>query len=312
MFFEGSEKKLEVVVKKGAKSLRSYGRDAWEEVVHKSRATILSEISNDHQDAYLLSESSLFVSDSRMVMITCGKTTLVHAAQAVLNLVPSEDIELLMYERKREIFPEYQRSNFYQDAKLLNEMIDGDAYRFGAEDDHHIYLFHTKNSFVPEESDSTLEILMHGLEREAAAIFESGKAHNEDSINKSGVRELLPEYLVDDFIFEPQGYSLNAIYEDKYFTIHVTPQELGSYVSFETNHVFNTESKKEFIEKVLKIFKPNSCVLLSFQKEGINKEVACNFRLKRQVDEKISGFDVKYLHYYKPQEASSSAEKLEI
>ena len=87
MFFEGSEKKLEIVVSKDSPDLRSYGREMWEKVVERSRATILSSISNEYIDAYLLSESSLFVSKDRVLMITCGTTTLVHAASAILEFV---------------------------------------------------------------------------------------------------------------------------------------------------------------------------------------------------------------------------------
>ena len=44
-------------------SLRELGRPFWDEVVRRSRAQVLSVISNDACDAYLLSESSLFVLD---------------------------------------------------------------------------------------------------------------------------------------------------------------------------------------------------------------------------------------------------------
>ena len=311
MFFEGSEKKLEIVIKKDAPSLRSFDRKHWNKVVESSRATILSEISNDKMDAYLLSESSLFVSDRRAMMITCGTTTLVHAVSAMLKFIHKDDIELLIYERKREIFPEYQRSNFYQDAKILNENFDGKAFRFGDEDDHHILLYRYENGFQPTEEDMTLEVLMHGLERSAAQVFECGSRHNEESIIRSGVRELLPGYQVDDFIFEPQGYSLNAIKEDKYFTIHVTPQQFGSYVSFETNHVFSDDMEK-CVRRVFEVFKPSTCNLFFFQKEGLNQDVNCDFRLKKKVKHKISGFDVHFNHYYKPQESASSAVELEI
>ncbi|MEC9283992.1 MAG: adenosylmethionine decarboxylase [Bdellovibrionota bacterium] len=311
MFFEGSEKKIELVVKSSARGLRSYGRKAWEEVVAKSRASILSDISNEQMDAYLLSESSLFVSDRRALMITCGTTTLVHAVIAMLKFIPKEDVELLIYERKREIFPEYQRSNFYQDVKLLREHVDGTAYRFGDEDDHHIYLFQMENNFQASEKDRTLEILMHGLDRSAAQVFESGNAHNEQSVLKSGVRELLKDYQVDDFIFEPQGYSLNAIKEDQYYTIHVTPQSFGSYVSFETNHS-DQDELKSLVERVLEVFKPSSCDILYFEKQGLDNKIPCAFQKKRSYGAEIAGYRVDFDHYYKVSDTIKPAEILEI
>lgn len=50
--------------------------------------------------------------------------------------------------------------------------------------------------------------------------------------------------------------------EDKYFTIHVTPQVECAYVSFETN--VNEISYKELINKVLRIFKPGQFTLTFF------------------------------------------------
>ena len=38
-----------------------------------------------------------------------------------------------------------------------------------------------------------------------------------------------------DVLFEPCGYSLNAMKGDTYYTMHVTPEEDFSYASFETN-----------------------------------------------------------------------------
>ena len=68
-FFEGPEKKLELVTTPEAGSLRDLGSGVWRKVVEASGATILSELQNDHCTGYLLSESSLFVYDDWCVMI---------------------------------------------------------------------------------------------------------------------------------------------------------------------------------------------------------------------------------------------------
>jgi S-adenosylmethionine decarboxylase len=81
LFFEGSEKKIEIIFKPSAPNLRALGKPFWEDVVWASGAKILSQVSNEHMDAYLLSESSLFVYDRYLVMITCGRTRLIQAAK---------------------------------------------------------------------------------------------------------------------------------------------------------------------------------------------------------------------------------------
>jgi len=121
----------------------------------------------------------------------------------------------------------------------------GKSYRFGDGDDHHVFLFHLDKPYQPSADDLTLEILMHGVDPQAARVFMSGPQRKKEFIReKSGVWSILPGFQVGDYLFEPMGYSLNAIRGAKYYTIHVTPQKNGSYVSFETNCVEATAARR--------------------------------------------------------------------
>ena len=75
-YFEGTEKKLELTIDPGLDSLRTFGDAYWTEVARAAGADVLSKLSNDFVDAYLLSESSMFVFDHRVLMMTCGQTKL--------------------------------------------------------------------------------------------------------------------------------------------------------------------------------------------------------------------------------------------
>ena len=102
------------------------------------------------------------------------------------------------------------------------------------------------------------------------------------------------------------GYSLNSIYNNRYFTIHVTPESDGSYISFETN-AFNKEAQVEWAQKVLSVFKPMSFDLVLFNKGKIQRPDFDNYVLKRQVAEKIStGYDTQYFSYYQPNDSEQS------
>ena len=102
MFFEGSEKKLEMVLSSTCENMRTKN---WSPVVAKAGAHIVSHFSSATCDAYLLSESSLFVWDHRLTMITCGKTTLVDVTLELFNEYGIHQIESLIFERKNEFFP---------------------------------------------------------------------------------------------------------------------------------------------------------------------------------------------------------------
>ena len=267
-FFEGPEKKVELVVRKGFRSLRSFGSGPWRGVVEKARAAVLSRISNERCDAWLLSESRLFVFDNRAVMITCGRTTLVEAVGAMLEFIPLDAIGLLIYERKNENFPERQPTTFGEDVRFLERFMPGRIVIFGEERGHHISLFHLEKNYEPEADDMTLEILMHGIGKDSRSLFCTGSRRSIDAIHdRTGIGRILPGFAVDDFLFEPQGYSLNAVRGGEYYAIHVTPQEKSSYVSFETNHLFRSDLD-EVTDRVLRIFRPKACDILFFQPEG--------------------------------------------
>jgi hypothetical protein len=88
--FEGPEKTMEVVFRAdvGApEGLRSLSRNQLDELCTKARCSIMSSISNSYMDAYVLSESSLFVYRHRLVMKTCGTTTLL--VEFILMMVSS-------------------------------------------------------------------------------------------------------------------------------------------------------------------------------------------------------------------------------
>ena len=103
--FEGPEKKLDIILFSPRSDLRSNRDGKWQKVVNSSGSRILSSISTDDLDAYLLSESSLFVWNNRILMITCGKTSLINALPKILDLIDGAPVALVYYGRKKENFP---------------------------------------------------------------------------------------------------------------------------------------------------------------------------------------------------------------
>ncbi len=87
--FEGPEKVLEIDFAPGhgsARGLRDIPRGSWDGILTEAACTILDTLSNDKFDSYVLSESSLFVYPLKMILKTCGTTTLLKAIGPLLEI----------------------------------------------------------------------------------------------------------------------------------------------------------------------------------------------------------------------------------
>src|SRR3546814_830505 len=108
--FEGPEKNLEVCFQPGVGpdgGCRNLTRDELDELCAEAKCTILSKITNQYLDAYVLSESSLFVYEYKMVLKTCGTTTLLKCLALLLKMTKQLGMELewVGYSRKNYTFP---------------------------------------------------------------------------------------------------------------------------------------------------------------------------------------------------------------
>ena len=301
-FFEGPEKKVELTVVDDHPSLRRLGEAFWHRVVNASGAEVVSKRSNDVFDAYLLSESSLFVYESFVTMITCGRTQLVRGVDVMLEAIPDEAIAVLIYERKNEHFPHEQASSFFEDARHLAERLDGRALRSGVEHEHAVRLFHTTRGYQPVQEDRTLEVLMHGIDERCAETFLASRRPPSGTLAQQlGLRRALEGFEVDEFVFDPAGYSLNGMRDEAYVTLHVTPERVGSYVSFETNAPELDHDPSGLVQEVVERFRPESFDVVVFEPDDdpVSVDVP-GYVLRKHVQEPVSGYHVTFQHFYRP------------
>jgi S-adenosylmethionine decarboxylase len=297
VLFEGPEKKLEVLAAVGSPSLRGLGNGFWEDVVARSQAEVLSRVTNADMDAYLLSESSLFVTDRWFVMITCGRTTLVSAAEAILDQLPLTRLDSLIYERKNENFPHLQRTTFAQDVAMLRQRVSGGDMVIGDRQGDHIALFHLDRDCYPEPDDTTLEVLMYGIDPAIREIFAPGVSDPATLRRRIGLTAMFPGFIVDDHLFDPHGYSYNGIQGPHYATLHVTPQQIGSYVSFETNYRLGIAAQRALIERLLACFRPQRCDLLLFGGRLDPNGPPLGFEITMTTQRRLGcGYSIDYAH----------------
>ena len=306
--FEGPEKTLEVVFRKmgdahgpqtispgdaaggGTRKigLRSLCRDELDLICARARVTILSSISNTYLDAYVLSESSLFVYPYMLVLKTCGTTTLLRCISVLINLGHKLGLEIdwVGYSRKNFNFPgdqSWPHQSFHQELEYLYshrnlcDRLDGSGYTLGPVTSDHWFVYvadHTiRSQSLEMDTDRVLNIMMFDIDEDVANLFyynnyeTIGGESKEDEIKRiskqqsthSGIDALVPGAVIDARAFEPCGYSMNAILFRSYSTIHITPEAGSSYVSFETNQ--KVASYNSLISNVIRTFCPKRFVM---------------------------------------------------
>ncbi len=236
--FEGPEKKLKVTLTSGAPSLRAFSEATWREVLAAAGAGVVSRVRGERWDAYVLSESSLFVGDASMTLITCGQTHLVGAAERLLEELAPGALSQLIYERKSEHFPHLQATSFEEDAARLSALLasvsaapnPAHTLRIGEGREFYVDVLHHRAAESSEQpTDASLEVLMHRPSEAICARFDRARAPDAQAL----IRTIAPGFELHEHYFEPQGYSVNGLLGEAFVTVHVTPEVSGSYVSFE-------------------------------------------------------------------------------
>ena len=222
--FEGPEKLLEVwftpseVALPASASplgLKAVPQASWREMLDLVNCKVLSVVASRNVDAYLLSESSMFVFPHKLVLKTCGTTTLLCGLPRMLEIAAVEagfpvakpasaegqettaaSPHRIFYSRKNYLYPHQQRGphrSWRDEVRYLDNMFArGSAYMIGKMNGEHWYLYITgprtnpTPSIVPQTlqpdvqhvdaGDETLEILMTDLEESNGQKFYADNA----------------------------------------------------------------------------------------------------------------------------------------
>ncbi|KAJ9564274.1 hypothetical protein OSB04_000240 [Centaurea solstitialis] len=275
--FEGYEKRLEITFSDpglfadpGGRGLRSLTKDQLDDILTPAECTIVSSLSNDELDSYVLSESSLFVYPFKIIIKTCGTTKLLLSIPPILKLSSqlSLSVESVRYTRGSFIFPgaqSFPHRSFTEEVTTLNGYFGnlgsgGKAYVMGGVDKNRKWHVYSASSVeTADHSVYTLEMCMTGLDKKRASVFFKDQSSSAAVMTEvSGIRKILPGSQICDFEFDPCGYSMNAIESDAISTIHVTPEDGFSYASFEAvGYAFESANDLTgLIERVLSCFEP--------------------------------------------------------
>mmetsp|Transcript_5040 Transcript_5040/g.15378 ORF Transcript_5040/g.15378 Transcript_5040/m.15378 type:complete len:409 (-) Transcript_5040:193-1419(-) len=329
--FEGPEKKLEVdfcVDPDRPRGLRDVTEKQWSAMLRLAGCTIVSATSNAHMDSFVLSESSLFVYPFQVILKTCGTTTLLGALPLLLQYARDLGLTLcfVVFCRKNYMFPHKQifpHTTFGTEvAQLSRHFKDaGSAYVLGPLTGDHWYLY-TADFRVKKatgENDQTLEIMMTDLDPAVMRRFYRTPGLVGSKLTRDlGLQRLTvglyeeegdqvweTEAVTDEVLFDPCGYSLNGMLGRGYYTIHVTPEEQCSFVSFECN--FALASYAALARRVVEIFQPGKfsvTVFTDHQAPGIaakhefTDSTFEKFTMRHKTDYEFEGdYAACHIHY---------------
>lgn len=282
--FEGSEKRLEVAFRKigdgpwssmhvngGSAGLRELKRNQLDILLDDAACKIISGKSTDYFDAYVLSESSLFVYAYRFVLKTCGTTKLLDAVPRLLTLAHELGLEpvTVRFSRASFLFPEDQpapHKDFQQEIEALKLHCgtlakESSAYVLGDQCAGLQWHIFEAGNLKQTRTDISLEICMTGLAVASAKKFVKDASFVSASVTTktTGIADLLPGADIDDVVFSPCGYSMNGLLNEGFLTIHVTPEDTCSYASVEFSG-FEAGSLvvDKLVSQVVGIFRPEN------------------------------------------------------
>ncbi|XP_057956758.1 S-adenosylmethionine decarboxylase proenzyme 4 [Malania oleifera] len=285
--FEGFEKRLELHFSGDdpaatLKGLRHLDFNLLEEVLRAVQCTIVSAVGNPHFDAYVLSESSLFVYPTKIIIKTCGTTQLLKSVRPLLHHARDRlrlTLSSCLYTRGSFIFPSAQpfpHTSFKQELLFLEDSLPP-SFRFRKASvlpstllsrSWHVFSA-TDDCSTPHLNNSdpsyTIEVCMTDLDPLLARKFfrcpadaRTGAAAGKEMTEATGIADITPGALICDFGFDPCGYSMNGVDGDRYSTIHVTPEDGYSYASFEcVGSVYDGgDDVARMLKKVVQVFRP--------------------------------------------------------
>ncbi|PIA39347.1 hypothetical protein AQUCO_02600061v1 [Aquilegia coerulea] len=281
--FEGFEKRLEINFSGDDPmigiGLRQLEFELLEEILDAVQCTVVSAMGNGFFDAYVLSESSLFVYPTKIIIKTCGTTQLLKSIPPLLVHAHHMGLHVsgCRYTRGSFIFPKAQsfpHSSFREEVMYLEENLPSNlCYRKAcvmpskkSKSSHswHVYTASDEQYMVQHNPDMfTIEVCMTELDRILARKFfrrpgdiYSGDLSGKEMTALTGIGNINPAALVCDFGFDPCGYSMNSIDGAQYATIHVTPEDGYSYASFECIGSHYDTNILEILKKAVQVFRP--------------------------------------------------------
>jgi S-adenosylmethionine decarboxylase len=276
--FDAAEKLLELELRRGSPSLRALGHESWVEIVEAAFGGILESREGRLVDAYVLSESSLFVRSRSMSLLTCGRTDLGRAFEALVARVGSAAIAGVRLSRERDRFPAAARTTFDEDVARIARELDGETLESSHEDAKLC-------SFEVGCLSSSLDfrIFCAGLGAEAKRAFLDARGEIPERL--AGLVGSTSPELTQLHQFEPSGTSMNFVVGEDVFCVHVSPEPSADVASVEASSK-DARVRLALLAEAERVFRPEQ---ISVTLDGRRLVSAAEARERLLLDENRSG-----------------------
>ncbi|KAL8784979.1 MAG: hypothetical protein Q9213_003640 [Squamulea squamosa] len=268
--FEGPEKLLEVWFSAGPHSLpeasapeglKMVPSEVWKDMLDLVNCKVLSIVESKDVDAYLLSESSMFVFPHKLILKTCGTTTLLSGLPKILEiaaLVAKFPHSLaaaahgqataaapyrVFYSRKNFLFPDRQRGphrSWRNEVNSLDKLfVGGSAYMIGKMNGEHWYLYLTEPNTMltppaTPDRDQPIKVL-HLPESKLTAKGCSMDDEGPDETLELLMTDLEPENAKQFYLEHASAVAEGRFFQQAYKARMDAQKHLGSINDMEEN-----------------------------------------------------------------------------
>lgn len=231
---------------------------------------VLSVIESEYVDAYLLSESSMFVFPHKLILKTCGTTTLLSGLPRMLeiaalvagfpysvaNLVQGSGVAAMpyrvFYSRKNFLFPDRQRGphrSWKDEVKSLDRLfLGGSAYMIGKMNGEHWYLYLTEPNTIltppatPDRAETETKMLDLPMARSTMNSCDVDEEDEQDETLEILMTDLDKENAKQFYLDQASAVAAGRYYQQAHKArmdakghLGSINQEIGSDINVEEN-----------------------------------------------------------------------------
>lgn len=171
----------------------------------------------------MLKASFILAASSSKIFKTCGRTILLRGVDEIVKYGEQVGLTVrrVIYCRKNYTFPHrqlYPHRSFAEEVSFLSDRFpNGKSFVVGPQTTDHwlLYVAYVSETNINDDKYLLLELKMHEVDQQAMQYFSEAKESTTEAskavTDASGIQSIIPAMVIDPWLFEPCGYSMNGV-----------------------------------------------------------------------------------------------------